>query len=154
MDAIAIRKRLVLPKDASDEELAAALRDVLNYLASLDRPECGLSLNSQSAPDDVLDAVRMQTDRRLVDYRRNMVLMQHETEVMRARVSRSISRQAVDAAAAKGCVIPRPVIDTLVELHMQKPDEAVALMKCLPHLLLGNMVQGPVTQKVQAETLG
>lgn len=144
MDANTIRKCLALPDDAPDTDLAAALQEVLSYLASLNRPDCGLVLNSKSPPADVLDAVLMTSDARLVGYRQNMVLMQRETEAMRDQVARSQSRDVVDRRAEKGCVISQPIIETLVELHMQKPTEAMAIMDCLPRIPIGQSVKGKV----------
>ena len=153
MDAVAIRQRLALPDDAPDADLAAALQEILAYLASLNRADCGLVLNSTSTSADVLDAVMMSSDARLVSYRQNLVLMQRETEAMRTQVARAHSRGVVEMQAEKGYAISRPIIETLVELHMQKPDEALIIMQCLPNLkmispLKGRVVQGPVPEVI------
>lgn len=134
MDATTIRQRLALPAGASDEELASALSEVIAYLATLEKPDCGVALHSRSAPTDLLAAVRMQSDPALVSYHHNIALMQREMEAMREQVARSKARAAIDVQASQGRVIPSCIIETLVELHMRKPDEAVQMMKCLPCL--------------------
>ena len=110
MNAIAIRQRLGLPEDAPDTDLAGALQEVLSYLTSLDRPDCGVMLSGASSPADVLDAVLLSSDARLVGYRQNMMTMQRETEAMRAQIARAHSRDIVNMQAEKGYAISRPII--------------------------------------------
>ena len=154
METIAIRQRLGLPEDAPDTDLAGALQEVLGYLTSLDRPDCGVMLSGASSPADVLDAVLLSSDSRLVGYRQSMMTMQRETEAMRAQVARAHSRDVVNMQAEKGYAIPRPIIETLIELHMHKPAEALAIMQCLPNLKVGSLVKARVAHVPAPELLG
>ena len=133
MEIQKIKGLLGLSEQAEDQELEQALKQAGQIRQAFQRKRIGLGLHAQAAPEEVLTLLDRPETEVVTELRHTIVTMSEEVGALRKDILRADAMRAIEKFGAER-PISAPMIETLVNLHMQNPESAIQIMSALPKL--------------------
>lgn len=118
-----VRTLLGLAGDASDGLLRSRLEAAAEGLALHTRLTADLHLNTDASVDQVVTGIQSARDQVITHMRQEIATMAQEMKDLRQHTARKSAEVWLEGLA-KERVVSAPLIEDLIEMHMQSPEKA------------------------------
>lgn len=123
MTLIEVRALLGLAEDAPDELLRSRLEAASEGLTLHTRLTADLHLNADASADQVVTGIQSARDQVVTHMRQEIATMAQEMKDLRQHTARKSAEVWLEGLS-KERVVSAPLIDDLIEMHMQSPEKA------------------------------
>ena len=123
MTLIEVRALLGLAEDAPDELLRSKLAAASEGLTLHTRLTADLHLNADASADQVVTGIQSARDQVVTHMQQEIATMAQEMKDLRQHTARKSAEVWLEGLS-KERVVSAPLIDDLIEMHMQSPEKA------------------------------